>query len=192
MPASAALQADAADRSRLAYLALGANLGDPASGLPAAVTELAAVGEVLAKSALFRTAPVGGPPGQPDYLNAAVLLMTHEEHPDPRTLLKELLELERRLGRERRERWGPRTIDIDLLDLGGRMFVAPAKGEGQSALPTLPALQLPHPRLAERAFVLAPLHDLAPEWRHPTLRRSAAELLDRVATDAVTRLPDPW
>ena len=153
------------------------------------MTGLAAVGEVLARSALFRTAPVGGPPGQPDYLNTAVLLKTHEEHPDPRTLLKELLELERRLGRERRERWGPRTIDIALLDLGGRMFVAPAKGEDQTALP---ALQLPHPRLAERAFVLAPLHELAPAWRHPTLRKSAAELLERGATDGVTRLDDPW
>ena len=153
------------------------------------MNELAALGEVLAKSALFRTAPVGGPPGQADYLNAAVLLHTHEEHSDPRTLLRGLLEIERRLGRERRERWGPRTIDLDLLDLGGRMFVGPAKGQGASALP---ALQLPHPRLAERAFVLAPLHDLAPEWLHPTLRRSAAELLERVATDGVTRLDDPW
>ncbi len=151
--------------------------------------ELQALGEVTGRSALFRTEPVGGPPGQPPYVNAVVRLRTAERHADPRTLMRLLLNLERRLGRQRRERWGPRLIDLDLLDLAGRIFVGPATTGAEDPLP---ALRLPHPRMAERAFVLAPLADLAPTWRHPTLGLTAAELLERVGADGVERLPDAW
>lgn len=137
-------------------VALGANLGDPASTLVAVRPQLAALlrplGEApprLLWSPLFRTAPVGGPPDQPDYLNAVVLLEGLRPDSDPLALLHELQQLERRFGRERRERWGPRLLDLDLLWCGDCIC---RQGE----------LELPHPRLAERAFVLAPLVALDP------------------------------
>ena len=183
-------------------MALGANLGDPAAQLAAAARGLEAFGTVLRRSPLYLTEAVGGPEGQPPYLNAVVQLETHALHDDPRTVLKLLLDIERRLGRERRERWGPRTIDLDLLDLGGRIFIAPPIRVGDE---DLPGIRLPHPRMAERAFVLAPLAEVTREpqgpqpaagrdktWRHPTLRLTADELLERVATEGVRRLHDEW
>lgn len=170
-------------------VALGANLGDPARQLAQAVSELAHLGGVVGKSALYRTEPVGGPDGQPPYLNAVLRLAPTRAHPDPRTLLAELLAIEARLGRERRERWGPRLIDLDLLDLDGRIFIAPAtQGNGEA----LPAVRLPHPRMAERPFVLTPLAELWPDWRHPTLGRTAQELADRVGTAGVALLTSDW
>jgi 2-amino-4-hydroxy-6-hydroxymethyldihydropteridine diphosphokinase len=142
-------------------VALGANLGDPAATLVAVRPWLAELLGPLADpsgigppsrllwSPLFRTAPVGGPPDQPDYLNAVVLLEGVRPGPDPLALLLELQTLERRFGRERRERWGPRLLDLDLLWCGQRVCM---QGE----------LELPHPRLAERAFVLAPLAAIDP------------------------------
>lgn len=134
-----------------ALIALGANLGDPRGALAFARRRLAGLGEVTAASRLYRTAPVGGPPGQPDYLNAALALRTDLGAAE---LLRALLDVEREAGRVRRERWGPRTLDLDLL------------GRGDLVLDT-PDLVLPHPRLLERAFVLAPLAEVAPRWRHP-------------------------
>lgn len=194
MPEPAAAQVpgaarDEARRQHHAYLALGANLGDREAQLRQAVDALALVGTVTLRSSLYETAPVGGPAGQPAYLNAVVLLDTHALHADPRTLMAALLEIERGLGRERRERWGPRKIDLDLLDLGGRMFMAPEK---PSVAAPLPPLQLPHPRLAERAFVLAPLAEVAPDWRHPVLRTSATALLQCLDQSGVVRLGRAW
>jgi len=179
----------ATERGRHAYVALGANLGDREAQLQQAVAALASVGTVVSRSAIYETAPVGGPAGQPAYLNAVVLLDTHDLHADPRTLMAALLEIERRLGRERRERWGPRLIDLDLLDLGGRIFIGPEK---TGASGSLPALRLPHPRLAERAFVMAPLAELAGDWRHPVLRKRADELLQGLDQTGVVRLERPW
>lgn len=122
---------------------------------------------------------MGGPGGQPPYLNAVVVLEPAPELADPQRLLEELLGLERRLGRVRRQRWGPRTIDLDLLDLGGRNL-------------DLPGLELPHPRLAERAFVLAPLCDVAPAWRHPVSGRTACDLLREVGRAGVRRSELDW
>lgn len=170
-------------------MALGANLGDPARQLAQAVSELAQLGSVVGKSALYSTEPVGGPEGQPAYLNAVVRLALARAHPDPRTLLAALLAVEARLGRERRERWGPRLIDLDLLDVNGRIFIAPATQQNGEALP---AVRLPHPRLAERPFVLTPLAELWPDWRHPTLGRTARELADRVGSAGVTLLASAW
>lgn len=127
-----------------AFLGLGANLGDRLAGLQAAVDHLAATGgiTVLASSDVYETAPIGPP--QPDYLNAVVEIETTLE---PRELLRRCLEIEAVLGRERGERWGARTIDIDLL-----RFDDLAMDEDD--------LVLPHPRMHERAFVLIPLADL--------------------------------
>lgn len=191
LPVAAARPAaqGATERGRNAYIALGANLGDREAQLQQAVAALAGLGTVLSRSAIYETAPVGGPAGQPAYLNAVVLIETHELHEDPRTLMAQLLEIERRLGRERRERWGPRLIDLDLLDLGGRIFIGPEK-TGVSGL--LPALRLPHPRVAERAFVMAPLAEIAGDWRHPVLRKGADELLQGLDQAGVVRLERPW
>ena len=156
----------------LALIALGANLGDPAAALQVARSQIAALGRVTATSWLYRTAPVGGPPGQPDYLNAALSLHTPLE---PLPLLHALLDIERRGGRVRLERWGPRLLDLDLIGYGGRVL-------------TSPELTLPHPHAFERGFVLAPLADVAPHWRHPHGGETAAAALRRVGTQGLERL----
>ncbi|KEF41325.1 MAG: 2-amino-4-hydroxy-6-hydroxymethyldihydropteridine pyrophosphokinase [Cyanobium sp. CACIAM 14] len=177
--------ASAVPMSSLA-IALGANLGDPAATLVAVRPLLSeAVGAWLAHgegpadgawplrqhwSPLFMTAPVGGPPGQPKYLNAVLLLERDAAVPDlppwpaPEALLGRLLELERRFGRERRERWGPRSLDLDLLWCGGLCCRSPE-------------LVLPHPRLGERTFVLAPLAAIDPHRPLPGEDVSVAERL---------------
>ena len=138
-------------------IGLGANLGDRRGTLKSAVLALKRCGTVRAVSALYESAAVGPP--QPDYLNAAVLL---ESLLAPTELLEQLLAIERAHGRERRERWGPRTLDLDLLHSPDLVLVEPG-------------LTLPHPELTRRAFALAPLADVAPEARDP---RSGARYVD--------------
>ncbi|HEX5322926.1 MAG TPA: 2-amino-4-hydroxy-6-hydroxymethyldihydropteridine diphosphokinase [Capsulimonadaceae bacterium] len=134
-------------RQNVAYLALGGNIGDVEAGINAALKALRRppIIEIEARSSIYRTEPVGGPPGQPDYLNAAVRVRTGL---DPDELLDVCLGIERSLGRVRRTRWGPRPIDIDLLLYGARQIAR----EG---------LVVPHPRMRERLFVLAPLAEIA-------------------------------
>jgi len=148
-----------------AFVALGGNVGDTAARFDAACAALAAASDVelLRRSSNVVTAPVGGPPGQRDYLNAVVELETTLA---ARALLELLQEVERANGRERtlEERWGPRTLDLDLLLHG-------------AARVTEPGLTVPHPRLEERSFVLAPLAELAPELVLAGCGRSVAERL---------------
>lgn len=130
-----------------AVLSVGANLGDRLGTLQGCVQAIAQLPDtdVLAISPLYRTTPVGGPP-QPDYLNAVLLIQTGLP---PRRLLDDLHGIEARFGRVRAERFGPRTLDIDIVDYDGR-------------LSDDPELTLPHPRAHERAFVLLPWSDLDP------------------------------
>lgn len=130
-----------------AYLALGGNLGDPALAMARALAALAADGAVriVAVSSLYRTPP-WGKTDQPDFLNAVAEIATRRP---PQDLLALCLAAERVLKRVRRERWGPRTIDIDILLYGDRTI----HEDG---------LDVPHPRMAERAFVLVPLAEIAP------------------------------
>jgi 2-amino-4-hydroxy-6-hydroxymethyldihydropteridine diphosphokinase len=127
----------------IAYVGLGANLGDRERTIRAAIAQLP---DVVAVSPLRETDPVGVT-DQPRFLNGVAALETELA---PRELLDVLLAVERRLGRERRERWGPRTIDLDLLLYGNEVI----DEDG---------LEIPHPRLHERRFVLEPLADLAPQ-----------------------------
>ncbi|APD08930.1 MULTISPECIES: 2-amino-4-hydroxy-6-hydroxymethyldihydropteridine diphosphokinase [Thermus] len=156
----------------LAYVGLGSNLGDRAGYLLAALSRLSRLPKtrLCRLSPVYETAPVGPP--QPFYLNLVAELDTGL---GPRELLQALLEVEKALGRERKERWGPRTIDLDLLLYGDLVL----EEEG---------LQVPHPRLHERAFVLVPLVDLLPEGRHPTLGVRFAELLAALDASGVSLL----
>lgn len=145
-----------------AYIALGSNLGDRRAFIESALAMLDADDRtsVIKSSPLVETPAVGGPPGQGAFLNAACELHTTRS---PRELLDLLLGIEAQLGRERRERWGPRTIDLDLLLYG-------------NAVVDEPGLRIPHPRMHERQFVLEPLAIIAGEVRHPTLDLTMSEL----------------
>jgi len=159
-------------------IGLGGNRGDVAAAFAAAVAGLAHEVAVLARSSLWRSAPLGPP--QPDYLNAAVLV---DAPCHPRALLALCRRLEEAGGRDRarESRWGPRPLDLDLLIAPGLAMLGAE-------------VELPHPRLAERRFALEPAAELAPDWMHPrsglTLRRLAlepsvaAQRCERVATAA--------
>jgi 2-amino-4-hydroxy-6-hydroxymethyldihydropteridine diphosphokinase len=148
-----------------AVIGLGSNLGPRLEHLRAAVAELAKLGTVRARSAVYQTAPVGGPP-QPEFLNAAVWLRTGLT---PLSLLSQLWSLELRAGRVRdpAERNAARPLDLDILLLGDH---------GEEVL-VLPELVVPHPRLHERAFALRPVLDLDPELQHPALGVPLSALL---------------
>jgi 2-amino-4-hydroxy-6-hydroxymethyldihydropteridine diphosphokinase len=138
--------------ARRAYVGIGSNLGDRLGHLRAAVRGLAAATgvTVVAVSPVYETAPVGGPP-QPDYLNAVVALDTTLS---PRALLEVAQRLERDAHRVRAERFGPRTLDVDVLLVGDERVDEPD-------------LVVPHPRMHERGFVLVPLRDLDPDAAGP-------------------------
>jgi 2-amino-4-hydroxy-6-hydroxymethyldihydropteridine diphosphokinase len=153
-------------------IGLGGNLGEPGEAFSRALEEMAADGSVAAVSRLWRTRPVG--PSQPDFLNAAAVI---EWPAGPKSLLEYCRELEATAGRDRAEedRWGPRTLDLDLL-------IAPAvvfRGAD---------LEIPHPRFHQRRFALEPAAEVAPDWVHPLLGNTIemlAELARRREPDAI-------
>jgi 2-amino-4-hydroxy-6-hydroxymethyldihydropteridine diphosphokinase len=156
---------------RTTYIGLGANLpspaGPPPATLAAALRRLGSLGNVKQQSSLYRTEPVGFA-DQPQFLNAVVALETNL---DPRPLLDQLLNIEKEFGRDRTAGIpnGPRTLDLDIL-LSGSLEV------------NEPNLELPHPRMAERAFVLVPLAEIAPELLLPGYGKTVAELLHSLQT----------
>jgi 2-amino-4-hydroxy-6-hydroxymethyldihydropteridine diphosphokinase len=159
----------------VAYVGVGSNLADPVSQVRQAVHELAGLPDtaLIASSVLYRTAPVG-PADQPDYVNAVVSLETRLS---PRGLLDALQGVEGRHGRVRDgTRWGPRTLDLDIL-LYGDLTLAE------------PGLQIPHPEMGQRAFVLVPLADLAPGGLLVPGAGTLADLLERCPPQEIRRLP---
>lgn len=155
----------------LAYVGLGSNRGGRRRRIEAALGEISRAAPILAVSSFYRTDPVGHA-DQPFFWNAVAAVRWRGS---AGKLLALAQDVERRVGRTASFRNGPREIDVDVLDLGGR----------RSALDPV----LPHPRLSERRFVLAPLSEIAPEWRHPVSGRSAGELLARLpARPGATRL----
>jgi len=158
-----------------AYVALGANLGDPVATVRAAIEALRGIAgaRLLATSSLYRTAPVGLH-HQPDFINAVAALSVDAAVLPAPTLLERLFAIEADFGRVRSIRNAPRTLDLDLL-----LYGAERRDE--------PGLTLPHPRLTERAFVLAPLAEIAPGLAIPGLGNIAA-LLPSVAAQRIEKL----
>ena len=149
------------------YLSLGSNLGDRPANLREAVQRLGELGEVGAVSSLYETEPVEFIE-QPWFLNIAMELTTELM---PKQLLSAILKIEREMGRKRLQPKGPRLIDIDILLCGNTVVDDPK-------------LFIPHPALHERKFVLAPLAEIAPQARHPVLKKTAREMLEELPKGA--------
>lgn len=158
--------------STRAYLGLGGNIGDPAAAMAESLRRLDADDHVAVRavSSLYRTPP-WGVADQPDFLNAVAAVETSLS---ARALLQLCLDTERSLKRVRAERWGPRIIDIDILVFGDQRI----EEEG---------LQVPHPRMMERAFVLAPLAEIAPDLNLDGM--AAAERLAALDQQGITQMP---
>jgi 2-amino-4-hydroxy-6-hydroxymethyldihydropteridine diphosphokinase len=154
-------------KSALAFIALGSNLGDRKRALEAALHSLAQARGIAVQrvSSFHETEPVGGPPGQGMFLNAAAILETTL---NPFDLLRVLQNIEEQLGRVRDVRWDARTLDLDLLFYDDQIL-------------NTPELTLPHPALATRPFVLEPLAEIAPEAVDPATGRTIRELLEQLA-----------
>lgn len=155
-----------------AAIALGSNLGDSLTTLESALNLLSQTPGILleARSHWYQTKAIGPP--QPDYLNGCAVLTVNLT---PEELLQVLLQTESKFGRVRRERNGPRTLDLDLLLVDDWVLETPN-------------LQIPHPRMKERAFVLVPLAEIAPSWVEPVSRKAIAELAQTVDCSGVTKL----
>jgi 2-amino-4-hydroxy-6-hydroxymethyldihydropteridine diphosphokinase len=156
-----------------AVIGIGGNLGDVRETLSQAIRAIDARFRVLAVSALYETEPVGPP--QPVFLNAAVRVELTES---PEALLAELLSIEARFGRVRRERHGPRTLDLDVLWIDGVQV-------------DQPSLTVPHARVHERRFALEPLLDVAPDARHPVTSAPLSDALRRLPPGGVRRVAEP-
>jgi 2-amino-4-hydroxy-6-hydroxymethyldihydropteridine diphosphokinase len=154
----------------LAYLSLGSNIGDRESHLRDAIAQLQTTGCIVSVSSFYETEPVEFT-DQAWFLNCALALETTET---PEQLMATVLHLEREMGRERIQKKGPRTIDIDILLFGDTILNSPA-------------LTIPHPAMHRRRFVLQPLAEIAPAARHPVLKKTVRELLDGLPAGQTVR-----
>ena len=155
---------------KIVYLSLGSNLGDRAENLRTAIARLAGLGEVVTVSSFYETEPVELT-AQPWFLNCALKLDTEKM---PRQMIAWILALEKGMGRQRKQKNGPRTIDIDIVFFGGSIV-------------KLPSLTVPHPKMHERRFVLEPLTEIAAEARHPVFKRTVKELRDALPPGQAVR-----
>ncbi len=153
-------------------IALGSNLGDSLNILETTISLLSQHPsiELISYSPWYQTTPIGPP--QPDYLNGCAILETSLT---PEDLLQTLLGIEQKFGRIRREKWGPRTLDLDLLLYGDVIL-------------DTPHLTIPHPLMVERAFVLVPLADIAATWVHPITKKMIQEHLNGLNCEGVKQL----
>ena len=153
-------------------IALGSNLGDSLTILKSAIETLNNTPGIVVKShsSWYQTAPIGPP--QPDYINACAIL---EVALKPEQLLLALLEIEIKFNRIRREKWGPRTLDLDLL-LYDNLILETS------------TLTLPHPRMTERAFVLVPLAEIAPDWVDPVTGSAIGQILETIDCSGVQKM----
>ena len=152
-------------------IALGSNLGESLATLENAIQTLAKTDGIIltSYSSWYTTKPVGPP--QPNYLNGCALLKVEL---NPQELLKTLLSIEQKFGRVRKEHWGARTLDLDLILYGDLIL-------------DTPNLQIPHPRMRERAFVLVPLAEIAPNWLEPVSNKKIIELLKEVDCSGISQ-----
>ncbi|MCC3411148.1 MAG: 2-amino-4-hydroxy-6-hydroxymethyldihydropteridine diphosphokinase [Microcoleus sp. PH2017_29_MFU_D_A] len=159
-------------KSTKCAIALGSNLGDSLATLKSAIATLNNTPGIAVKShsSWYQTAPVGPP--QPDYINACAIL---EVTLQPQQLLATLLEVEIKFNRIRREKWGPRTLDLDLLLYDDLILETPT-------------LTLPHPRMTQRAFVLVPLVEIAPDWAHPVTKSAIGQILKTADCSGVQKM----
>lgn len=155
---------------QIVYLSLGSNVGDREANLHSAIERLHGLGEVMAVSSFYETEPVEFT-DQPWFLNCVVKLSTEKM---PKQLLAGILDVEQQMGRQRTQKKGPRTIDIDILLFGSSII----ETEG---------LTVPHPALHQRRFVLEPLAEIAPDVRHPALKRTIRELYEALPPGQAVR-----
>lgn len=154
----------------IAYLSLGSNIGDREKHLRDAINRLNVLGRVLSISSFYETEPVDFA-RQAWFLNCAAAIETNKT---PQELITALLNIEQKMGRQRTQKKGPRTIDIDLLLFGDEVIDSPG-------------LTVPHPAMHQRRFVLEPLAEIAPEMRHPVLRKTVRDLLDALPAGQIVR-----
>lgn len=159
-------------KSALCAIALGSNLGDSLTIVQSALETLATTPNIRLQitSSWYQTAPVGPP--QPDYINGCAILQVQMP---PESVLATLLEIEAQFGRTRQVRWEPRSLDLDLLLYNDLIL-------------DTPTLQIPHPRMRDRAFVLVPLAEIAPTWIEPVSGKAIIELVQAVDCSGVARL----
>ena len=161
------------EETQTVFLALGANLGDRRANLAQAVRSIRAAATLVQAASLYETKPVGYL-DQPDFLNSACQVSTSLP---PLGLLHFLKQIEQQIGRQSSFRNAPRPIDIDILLYGSLVLESDQ-------------LVIPHPRMSDRAFVLAPLAEIAPQLVHPVLHLTIAELLQRADTSGILRLDE--
>ncbi|WP_425074162.1 2-amino-4-hydroxy-6-hydroxymethyldihydropteridine diphosphokinase [Sagittula sp. S175] len=170
-------------------IALGSNLGSerggPSDTLAAALQAMTDRGIALRRVSRFYATPCFPVGTGPDYVNACAVVRDHENASDPRKFLQKLHEIERDFGRERVQRWGSRTLDLDLVAMDDAVLPDARTWADWRDLPPEDQISrapdqliLPHPRLQERAFVLVPLADVAAGWTHPILRQTVAQMRD--------------
>ncbi len=153
-------------------IALGSNLGESLNILENAISSLINIQgiDLITRSSWYQTKPIGPP--QPDYINGCIIIETNL---NPEELLVKLLEIEQEFGRIRRIRWDARSLDLDIIFY-------------ENLIINTPQLEIPHPRMRERAFVLVPLTEIAPDWIDPITNLTIAQLLEKIDIVGVNKL----